>query len=192
MHIFWSGGFDWQMNAFMYDLTQKQCLDHLLITDLQTLAEIVDHPKPSKSIGCDEHFEPVIIQGSTYTKRTIVRYLSELIDPDSMSLAADATDNPMMPCSLLKAYKSAANIYIIWTSMRDGELPVPNANTFILGESVDILKTGSIPTQKPLVAARITAGYFVNQIFFTREKDSQFIRQSSQAECLNEFISPSY
>lgn len=191
LHIFWSGGFDTMINGFIHDLTQQQCLDHLLITDLKDFPKL--YAKQSSFKGIQNviiHYAPVEMHGSTYSLQELNEYLAELKDPKLLDLSSGATTNPAMPCSLLKGYLLAGGITSLWYGISEGKLFVPHANTPILGEYHELLKGGSIPTTDPVVAARITAGYFVNQTINWETEIDKLISQATQHECLDKFLNP--
>lgn len=207
MHILYSGGFDSTINIFIHDLTQQQCLDHLLITDIKDLykemeiklqkyfstkkkrsffGKIRNAIKMSQGIGI--HYAPVEMHGSTYSQPELDKYLAELKDPKSLDLSAGATTNPAMPCSLAKGYMSAAGVVRLWYEISEGKLFVPPANTPILGEYRELLKGRRIPTTDPVVAARITAGYFVNQAIYWDTEINKLVSQATQRKCLDEVL----
>lgn len=192
LHIFWSGGHDTTINGFIHDLTQQQCLDHLLITDLKDLYGIIlakqSSYKDNQPISI--HYAPVEMHGSTYSNQELNEYLAELKDPKLLDLSSGATTNPAMPCSLLKGYLLAGGITSLWYEISEGKLFVPHANTPILGKYRELLKGGRIPTTDPVVAARITAGYFVNQTINWETEIDKLISQATQHECLDKFLNP--
>jgi hypothetical protein len=191
MHIYWSGGFDTIQNTFINELTQSECLVHLLVTDPESLAELLDEP----SSGAPEshpsmHYAPVAMHGSTYSNQELEQYLDDLKSSEFLTLTAEATDSPVMPCSLLRAYLSGASIYNLWESVREGKLLAPYTDMPFLDGLRELLKDGSIPEQFPAVAANITATYFAIRILHDDEQVSKSISRLTQRECLDQFTHP--
>jgi len=189
MHIYWSGGIDTEINSLIKNMTQQQCLNYLLITNQQALSELFDMSSSAKSMQhYITHYAPVEMHGSTYTYQELNKYLNEVKDPKSLALSATETHNPVMPCSLMRGYASAYHAAELYFLMINGKLFIPTPNTPILGEYSEQLKGGRIPAEDPVVATRITAGYFVNQTLFWDKKETDWINRLSQQECLNVFI----
>lgn len=191
LHIYWSGGFDSETTSFVHEWKQRQCLNYLLSADPGTFLKKMQKQSPFRVLThAKDHYAFTDKFGSTYEIEQIDQYLQEVKKKESLTLYAKQTTNPAMPCGLLGGYNMAESMMNLWQSINKGTLSVPKPNTPFIGKYLELMKGGRIPTDDPVIAAELAAGYFANAILYTDSPKGNYntylLQASTQRSCLSQ------
>lgn len=186
LFIWHSWGETTTANTHIRNLSQQQCLNQLLMTKPESFSEVFQVDVDDLVL---EHSTPVSIYSTTYSRSESERFLSELDVVGMTKTSPTDTTNPLMPCSLLRAFRLSSRVNARWQTVLNGKLPPPKPNMPIAKYS-DLLQDGRIPTVNPPIAAEIAAFYFGLAMITSDIFTDALISRSSQRECLEEIFEP--
>ena len=185
LFIWHSWGVNARANTLVRGSTQEWCLD-TLVSDTSA-AETRINVKLSAAEWTSEHHEAVSYFSATLPREDSERSLGELRASGLMSLSQKSTQNPLAPCSVLKAMRLASRINDLWGSISARKLRSSDAVEKRFPQGI---RDGAIVKDDPVKTAQIAAYLFGSEIFASHLVTDVLTSESDQRECLNEIFQP--
>jgi hypothetical protein len=185
LFVWYSWAIDAPTNTLIHGMTQQQCLE-LLLSSPDVVAAKIQGVKPSELVF--SHSPAVAHYSAMLLRDDSERFFKDVRREGFTSLSSKDTDNPVAPCSLLRAFRLASRLNEFWGQILTGSLR--DTRRPMVEKFSDDLRKGTVPREDKPKAAEITAYLFASEMLQTNEVSEALISQATQQECLNEIFRP--
>jgi hypothetical protein len=185
LFIWYSWANDAPANTIIEELTQREC-QHILLSGPEEVLARISRLKPSDVVFT--HSPAMLRYSALLPAKESKRFLEKIGQMGFLELSTGATDNPLAPCSLLMAMRSASRINQLWRQVSTGGLA--ESNDPLLKSVSAELKSGKVPRDDDRRAMEITALLFAATISAAHDASHALLSDVTQLECLNEIFEP--
>jgi len=185
--IWRSWGINAEVNTFLSDMTQRACLDTLLAMDPNAVFGTLNGYGARTTAS---HLAAISRYSVTLSREQTEKDLAEMRDDRFLTRSSRSTENPLLPCALLKAKRLGSRLNDLVGEILSRKVERPMQEDGMLGRFSEDLRDGSVHMDDPAKAAEIAALLFAARIGPANAATDILISESTQRECLDEIFSP--